>query len=99
MIIAKDNNSRAMLPRVTLRLFASPALRRQVHVARNLSVSNSCSQAASNKNKDGGNRLDLSGVLPPIPTPFNARGDVAYDKLEQNFGIWRDAPFKGLNKV
>ncbi|XP_059469626.1 4-hydroxy-2-oxoglutarate aldolase, mitochondrial-like [Neocloeon triangulifer] len=39
--------------------------------------------------------LDLSGVFPPIPTPFNADETLAFDKLEQNFRVWQKFPFRG----
>ena len=32
--------------------------------------------------------LDLSGVFPPIPTPFDASGSVADDALHQNIARW-----------
>ena len=41
------------------------------------------------------NKLDLSGVYPPIPTPFNEDESIAYDKLEHNFSIWNKIPFRG----
>ncbi|XP_061686280.1 4-hydroxy-2-oxoglutarate aldolase, mitochondrial [Syngnathoides biaculeatus] len=43
-----------------------------------------------------GVRLDLSGVYPPIVTPFNEREDVDYDKLEHNLHKYAKIPFKGL---
>ncbi|XP_061626626.1 4-hydroxy-2-oxoglutarate aldolase, mitochondrial [Phyllopteryx taeniolatus] len=43
-----------------------------------------------------GVRLDLSGVYPPIVTPFTEREDVDYDKLEHNLHKYAKIPFKGL---
>ncbi|KAM9819286.1 4-hydroxy-2-oxoglutarate aldolase, mitochondrial [Syngnathus typhle] len=43
-----------------------------------------------------GVRLDLSGVYPPIATPFTAQEDVDYDKLEHNLRKYASIPFKGL---
>jgi 4-hydroxy-2-oxoglutarate aldolase len=40
-------------------------------------------------------QLDISGILPPIPTPFNADESIAYDKLELNMQKWNKIPFKG----
>lgn len=47
------------------------------------------------QNKRKGNRTDMSkstislnGVFPPIPTPFDAQGDVAYDALVANLERW-----------
>lgn len=40
-------------------------------------------------------RLDLSGIFPPIATPFTAREDVDYQKLEENLQKYAKIPFKG----
>jgi len=32
--------------------------------------------------------VDLSGVFPPIPTPFNKDESIAYDKLARNIQHW-----------
>ncbi|KAL5022079.1 hypothetical protein ScPMuIL_001234 [Solemya velum] len=39
--------------------------------------------------------MDISGVYPPIATPFNADESVAYDKLEYNLSKWNKIPLKG----
>ncbi|XP_037545815.1 4-hydroxy-2-oxoglutarate aldolase, mitochondrial-like [Nematolebias whitei] len=41
-------------------------------------------------------RLDLSGIYPPIATPFTAEQDVDYQQLEQNLLKHAKIPFKGL---
>jgi hypothetical protein len=41
--------------------------------------------------------LDLTGIYPPIPTPFNKDGSIAYDKLKGNFQVWEKLPFRGIN--
>ncbi|XP_038126841.1 4-hydroxy-2-oxoglutarate aldolase, mitochondrial-like [Cyprinodon tularosa] len=41
-------------------------------------------------------RLDLSGIYPPIATPFTAKEDVDYEKLEENLQKYAEIPFKGL---
>ncbi|XP_030586099.1 4-hydroxy-2-oxoglutarate aldolase, mitochondrial [Archocentrus centrarchus] len=41
-------------------------------------------------------RLDLSGIYPPIATPFTAKEDVDYEKLEENLQKYAKIPFKGL---
>ncbi|XP_054634753.1 4-hydroxy-2-oxoglutarate aldolase, mitochondrial [Dunckerocampus dactyliophorus] len=41
-------------------------------------------------------RLDLSGIYPPIATPFTPQEDVDYDKLDQNLHKYAQIPFKGL---
>jgi 4-hydroxy-2-oxoglutarate aldolase len=40
--------------------------------------------------------LDLSGIYPPIITPFNEDEGVAYDKLEFNLGKWLALPLDGV---
>lgn len=40
-------------------------------------------------------RLDLSGIYPPIATPFTAKEDVDYQKLEENLQKYAKIPFKG----
>lgn len=39
--------------------------------------------------------LDISGVYPPISTPFDSHENIAYDKLEANLRVWNEAPFRG----
>jgi hypothetical protein len=39
--------------------------------------------------------VDLSGVFPPIPTPFNKDESIAYDKLARNIQHWEKIPFQG----
>ncbi|XP_053197091.1 4-hydroxy-2-oxoglutarate aldolase, mitochondrial [Scomber japonicus] len=41
-------------------------------------------------------RLDLSGIYPPIATPFTAKEDVDYQRLEDNLQKYAKIPFKGL---
>ncbi|KAF1394615.1 hypothetical protein PFLUV_G00002890 [Perca fluviatilis] len=41
-------------------------------------------------------RLDLGGIYPPIATPFTAKEDVDYQKLEGNLQKYAKIPFKGL---
>lgn len=40
-------------------------------------------------------RLDISGIYPPIATPFNNDESIAFDKLEENFQKWNKLPFRG----
>lgn len=40
-------------------------------------------------------RVDLGGVFPPMPTPFNPDESVNYDKFATNIEAWNKAPFKG----
>jgi 4-hydroxy-2-oxoglutarate aldolase len=37
----------------------------------------------------------LDGVFPPIPTPFDSRGEVAYRSLVQNLERWNDTDLAG----
>ncbi|XP_021923151.1 4-hydroxy-2-oxoglutarate aldolase, mitochondrial-like isoform X2 [Zootermopsis nevadensis] len=39
--------------------------------------------------------VDLSGIFPPIPTPFNEDESIAFDKLASNFQHWEKVPFQG----
>jgi hypothetical protein len=39
--------------------------------------------------------IDISGIFPPIITPFDGNGGISYEKLKTNFGIWNEIPFKG----
>jgi len=41
-------------------------------------------------------KLLLSGAYSPIPTPFNANGVVAYDKLAENIAKWSNTSLAGL---
>lgn len=40
-------------------------------------------------------KLDLSGIYPPIATPFTAKEDVDYQRLEDNLQKYAKIPFKG----
>ncbi|XP_049861167.1 4-hydroxy-2-oxoglutarate aldolase, mitochondrial-like [Schistocerca gregaria] len=40
-------------------------------------------------------RLDLSGIMPPIPTPFNRDESIAMDKLADNMRAWNAWPLAG----
>lgn len=39
--------------------------------------------------------LSLSGVCPPIPTPFDERGDIAYRALTENLERWNEYDLTG----
>ena len=41
-------------------------------------------------------KLSLSGVYAPIPTPFDADGAVAHNKLAENIAKWSETPLAGL---
>ena len=42
-------------------------------------------------------RLDkLTGILPPVPTPFDACGDLALDRLRENLAWWLERPLAGI---
>ncbi|XP_068177945.1 4-hydroxy-2-oxoglutarate aldolase, mitochondrial [Antennarius striatus] len=43
-----------------------------------------------------GSRMDISGIYPPIATPFTHTEDVDYQKLEENLHKYAKLPFKGL---
>ncbi|XP_067858135.1 4-hydroxy-2-oxoglutarate aldolase, mitochondrial [Heptranchias perlo] len=43
-----------------------------------------------------GGRLDLTGIYPPIVTPFNQMAKVDYQQLESNIHRWSKIPFRGL---
>ncbi len=39
--------------------------------------------------------MSLAGLFPPIPTPFDASGEVDYDHLKSNFDLWNSQPLSG----
>ena len=41
-------------------------------------------------------KLSLSGVYAPIPTPFDTDGTVAHDKLAENIAKWSQTSLAGL---
>ena len=41
-------------------------------------------------------RIDLSGVYPPIVTPFNQDESIAWDKLKSNISKWNQHPITGF---
>jgi 4-hydroxy-2-oxoglutarate aldolase len=40
--------------------------------------------------------IDLSGIYPPIPTPFNDDETIADDRLKQNLERWLALPLEGI---
>jgi len=44
----------------------------------------------------GSRRLDLTGVYPPIATPFNQDESIAWDKLTHNMKRWTQEPIRGF---
>lgn len=40
-------------------------------------------------------RLDLAGLFPPIPTPFDDSGAIVFDRLTQNLDRWNREPLAG----
>uniref|UniRef100_A0AC11C3V7 4-hydroxy-2-oxoglutarate aldolase 1 n=1 Tax=Ovis aries TaxID=9940 RepID=A0AC11C3V7_SHEEP len=42
-----------------------------------------------------GRRMDLSGIYPPVTTPFTATAEVDYGKLEENLHKLGTFPFRG----
>jgi 4-hydroxy-2-oxoglutarate aldolase len=40
-------------------------------------------------------RLDLSGIFPPIPTPFEASGEISFGRLAENLTRWEQEPLAG----
>jgi 4-hydroxy-2-oxoglutarate aldolase len=44
---------------------------------------------------DGSTDLSLAGVFPPIPTPFDPRGEIAFDALSTNLERWNAQPLRG----
>lgn len=43
-----------------------------------------------------GKGLDLTGIYPPIPTPFNTDESIAWDKLKENMKKWNEFPLRGF---
>ncbi|XP_056136909.1 4-hydroxy-2-oxoglutarate aldolase, mitochondrial [Lampris incognitus] len=43
-----------------------------------------------------GTGVDISGLYPPIATPFSATEEVDYPRLEENLQKYAQVPFKGL---
>ena len=44
--------------------------------------------------------LDLSGIFPPIPTPFDRENeDINWNELETNLSKWNNIPFKGESSL
>lgn len=54
------------------------------------------SRARSLCTSSAASSLDLSGIYPPIATPFTASEDVDYRRLEENLLRYKQVPFKGL---
>lgn len=48
-----------------------------------------------NTSQSAGKRLDISGIYPPIATPFTQSEDVDYQRLEDNLKKYSHLPFRG----
>lgn len=48
-----------------------------------------------NKSQSAGKRLDISGIYPPIATPFTQSEDVDYQRLNDNLKKYGSLPFRG----
>lgn len=40
--------------------------------------------------------MKIEGVIPPVPTPFDEKGEVAYDKLAGNLKKWNETDLSGF---
>lgn len=49
-----------------------------------------------NTSQRAGKRLDISGIYPPIATPFTPTEDVDYQRLDDNIKKYSNFPFRGL---
>uniref|UniRef100_A0A3Q3X5U9 4-hydroxy-2-oxoglutarate aldolase, mitochondrial n=1 Tax=Mola mola TaxID=94237 RepID=A0A3Q3X5U9_MOLML len=54
------------------------------------------SNRSPNRSRTAEARLDISGIYPPIATPFTASEDVDYQRLEENLQKYAKIPFRGL---
>lgn len=41
-------------------------------------------------------KVSLKGCFPPVPTPFNEKGEVDHDRLAENLEKWSDTPLAGI---
>ena len=39
--------------------------------------------------------LEIKGVFPPIPTPFDADGNLLLDKVKSNIALWNQTALSG----
>ena len=60
-------------------------------VTYNISLSSRMASTAAAAGK-----IDISGIYPPIVTPFNDDETIAYDKLQKNMDKWNKIPFRGI---
>ena len=44
---------------------------------------------------DNKKSIDISGIYPPIATPFDGDQDIDYAKLTSNIERWHQVPFRG----
>src|SRR3989304_5905299 len=43
-----------------------------------------------------GHRIALTGIFPPIPTPFGPEGEILYERLADNLSRWLQEPIAGF---
>ncbi len=41
-------------------------------------------------------KLDISGIFPPVPTPFNDEMKIDVNRLQENFEKWNTKGFRGI---
>lgn len=39
--------------------------------------------------------MNLAGIFPPLPTPFDDHGDIAFDRFQANLARWHTEPLEG----
>ena len=52
--------------------------------------------AATEQKRYSSTTLDLSGIYPPIATPFKDNEDINWEALNSNLKKWDELPFRGL---
>ena len=56
-------------------------------------------QNLSNRMTSQKRKINLSGIFPPIPTPFKEDEDIDFEGLEKNLDAWNELNFAGRFKL
>lgn len=62
-----------------------------------LGAHSKCFSSGAIQQQRASTSIDISGVYPPITTPFNKDDEIDYKRLEENFHTWNSIDFAGFH--
>ena len=78
------------------KIINSSSIRYALHKTIIPASNSTCQLSSSSQKSQTSHKLDISGIFPPIVTPFDWEEDIYWDKLEANLRLWNKHHFKGV---